>query len=113
MKLFGVDLVLLHPPSVYDFRKTGILFGPISDVIPSTPVFEMYPMGLTTIAGHLEEEGFNVEIVNVAYRMIADPAYDAAADIARHDPMIFGIDLHWLPHAHGGRQARPGPHRRW
>ena len=102
MKLFGVDLVLLHPPSVYDFRKTGILFGPISDVIPSTPVFEMYPMGLTTIAGHLEEEGFNVEIVNVAYRMIADPAYDAAADIARHDPMIFGIDLHWLPHAHGG-----------
>jgi B12-binding domain/radical SAM domain protein len=102
MKLFGVDLVLLHPPSVYDFRKTGILFGPISDVIPSTPVFEMYPMGLTTIAGHLEEEGFNVEIVNVAYRMIADPAYDAGADIARHDPMIFGIDLHWLPHAHGG-----------
>ncbi|HSD33423.1 MAG TPA: TIGR04190 family B12-binding domain/radical SAM domain protein, partial [Gemmatimonadales bacterium] len=102
MKLFGVDLVLLHPPSVYDFRKTGILFGPISDVIPSTPVFEMYPMGLTTIAGHLEEEGFNVEIVNVAYRMLADPAYDAAADIARHDPMIFGIDLHWLPHAHGG-----------
>jgi B12-binding domain/radical SAM domain protein len=102
MKLFGVDLVLLHPPSVYDFRKTGILFGPISDVIPSTPVFEMYPMGLTTIAGRLEEEGFNVEIVNVAYRMIADPAYDAGADIARHDPMIFGIDLHWLPHAHGG-----------
>ena len=102
MKLFGVDLVLLHPPSVYDFRKTGILFGPISDVIPSTPVFEMYPMGLTTIAGHLEEEGFNVEIVNVAYRMLADPGYDAGADIARHDPMIFGIDLHWLPHAHGG-----------
>lgn len=115
MKLFGVDLVLLHPPSVYDFRKTGILFGPISDVIPSTPVFEMYPMGLTTIAGHLEEEGFNVEIVNVAYRMLADPAYDAAADIARHDPMIFGIDLHWLPHAHGGielarlvKQHHPG-----
>jgi B12-binding domain/radical SAM domain protein len=102
MKLFGVDLVLLHPPSVYDFRKSGIMFGPISDVIPSTPVFEMYPMGLTTIAGHLEEEGFNVEIVNVAYRMLADPRYDAAADIARLDPTIFGIDLHWLPHAHGG-----------
>jgi B12-binding domain/radical SAM domain protein len=102
MKLFGVDLVLLHPPSVYDFRKSGIMFGPISDVIPSTPVFEMYPMGLTTIAGHLEEEGFNVEIVNVAYRMLADPRYDAEADIARLDPTIFGIDLHWLPHAHGG-----------
>jgi B12-binding domain/radical SAM domain protein len=115
MKLFAADLVLLHPPSVYDFRKSGILFGPISDVIPSTPVFEMYPMGLTTIAGHLEEEGFNVEIVNVAYRMLASPHYDAAADIARLDPMIFGIDLHWLPHAHGGielaklvKQHHPG-----
>jgi B12-binding domain/radical SAM domain protein len=100
--LFGPDLVLLHPPSVYDFRKTGIMFGPISDVIPSSSVFEMYPMGLTTIAGHLEEEGFNVEIVNVAYRMLADRGYDAEAEIARLDPAIFGIDLHWLPHAHGG-----------
>jgi B12-binding domain/radical SAM domain protein len=99
--LFGRDLVLLHPPSVYDFRERGIMFGPISDVIPSSSVFEMYPMGLTTIAGHLEEEGFNVEIVNVAYRMLADRAYDAEAEIARLDPAIFGIDLHWLPHAHG------------
>lgn len=101
-RLFGRDLVLLHPPSVYDFRTSGIMFGPISDVIPSTPVFEMYPMGLTTIAGRLEEEGYNVGIVNVAYRMLADPGYDAAAEIARLDPAIFGIDLHWLPHAHGG-----------
>lgn len=101
MKLFGPDLVLLHPPSVYDFRERGILFGPISDVIPSSSVFEMYPMGLTTIAGCLEEEGYNVEIVNIAYRMLADPAYDAGAEIARLRPAIFGIDLHWLPHAHG------------
>lgn len=102
MKFFDLDLALLHPPSVYDFRKRGILFGPISDVIPSSPVFEMYPMGLTTIAGHLEDHGFNVGIVNVAYRMLADPGYDAEAEIARLRPAAFGIDLHWLPHAHGG-----------
>jgi B12-binding domain/radical SAM domain protein len=101
MKLFGSDLVLLHPPSVYDFRDRGILFGPISDVIPSSSVFEMYPMGLTTIAGCLEEDGYNVEIVNVAYRMLRDAGYDAGAEIARLNPAIFGIDLHWLPHAHG------------
>ncbi|HTR21673.1 MAG TPA: TIGR04190 family B12-binding domain/radical SAM domain protein [Gemmatimonadales bacterium] len=101
-RLFGRDLILLHPPSVYDFRKRGIMFGPISDVIPSTPVFEMYPMGLTTIAGRLEEEGFNVEIVNIAYRMLSDPGYDAEAEIAKLAPLAFGIDLHWLPHAHGG-----------
>jgi B12-binding domain/radical SAM domain protein len=99
--LFGRDLILLHPPSVYDFRTRGIMYGPISDVVPSTPVFEMYPMGLTTIAGCLEDHGFNVEIVNVAYRMLADPCYDAAAEMARLRPALFGIDLHWLEHAHG------------
>jgi len=101
VKLFAPDLVLLHPPTVYDFRDQGTMFGPISDVVPSSPVFEMYPMGLTTIASTLEDEGFNVQIVNVAYRMLRDRAYDAEAEITRLDPMLFGIDLHWLPHAQG------------
>ncbi len=101
MRLFSKDLILLHAPAVYDFRRSGALFGPISDVIPSTPVFEMYPMGLTTIADHLEHQGFNAEIVNVAYRMLSDATYDAEAEIAGLHPRLFGIDLHWLPHAHG------------
>lgn len=102
MDLFSIDLALLHPPSFYDFRKHRTMFGPIADVIPSTPVFEMYPMGLTTLASYLENEGFNVELVNVAYRMLADPDYDVEREVARLRPRLFGIDLHWLPHAHGG-----------
>jgi B12-binding domain/radical SAM domain protein len=101
MRLFGTDLVLLHPPSVYDFRKTRSEYGPISDVIFSSPAFEMYPIGLTSIASHLEEHGHNVRIVNVAHRMVSEPDYDAEAAIARLDPAVFGIGLHWLPHAHG------------
>ncbi|MCJ7561684.1 MAG: hypothetical protein MUO84_01565 [Thermoplasmata archaeon] len=50
------DLVLLHPPSVMDFRKKTMLLGPVSDLIPSTPVFEMYPIGFTTMASHLESK---------------------------------------------------------
>ena len=42
----AVDLVLLHAPSVYDFRQKTILYGPVSDLIPPSPVFEMYPIGL-------------------------------------------------------------------
>ena len=60
MGIFSKDLILLHPPAVYDFRRNGTLFGPVSDVVPSTPVFEMYPMGLTTIADRLEHAGYNV-----------------------------------------------------
>ena len=104
MRLFGIDLVLLHPPSVYDFRKVRAEYGPISDVIFSSPAFEMYPIGLTSIANHLEENGHNVRIVNVAHRMVSSASYDAERAIARLDPAVFGIDLHWLPHAHGAME---------
>jgi len=95
------DLVFLHAPSVYDFRKKAILYGPISDVVPSSPVFEMYPIGLTTMAEYLERYGYRVRIANLAVRMLDDPRFDAEAFIAKLNPVAFGIDLHWMPHAHG------------
>ncbi len=95
------DLVLLHAPSVYDFRRESILYGPVSDLVPSTPVFEMYPIGLTTIAEYLERHGFKVRIVNLAVRMLNSNRFDAEKLIRKLNPAAFGIDLHWLPHAHG------------
>jgi B12-binding domain/radical SAM domain protein len=95
------DLVLLHAPSVYDFRKESILYGPVSDLVPSTPVFEMYPIGLTTIAEYLERHGFRVRIVNLAVRMLGNDRFDAEKLIRKLRPVAFGIDLHWMPHAHG------------
>ncbi len=95
------DLVLLHAPSVYDFRKKSILYGPVSDLVPSTPVFEMYPIGLTTIAEYLERHGLRVRIVNLAVRMLNSDRFDAEKLIRSLHPAAFGIDLHWMPHAHG------------
>lgn len=95
------DFVFLHAPSVYDFRKHSILYGPVSDLVPSTPVFEMYPIGFTTIAEYLERHGRRVRIVNLALRMLRDPGFDPEALIRDLKPAAFGIDLHWLPHAHG------------
>jgi B12-binding domain/radical SAM domain protein len=95
------DLVLLHAPSVYDFRKKSILYGPVSDLVPSTPVFEMYPIGLTTIAEYLERRGLQVRIVNLAVRMLNSDRFDPEKLIQKLRPAVFGIDLHWMPHAHG------------
>ncbi len=99
------DLVLLHAPSVYDFRKLPILFGPISDLVPSTPIFEMYPIGFSSIAEHLERSGIRVRIVNLALRMLKDKSFDPEKLIAKLNPQAFGIDLHWLPHAHGSLEV--------
>jgi B12-binding domain/radical SAM domain protein len=95
------DLILLHAPSVYDFRRHSILYGPVSDLVPSTPVFEMYPIGFTTMAEYLERHDFRVRILNLAVRMLNDENFDPEALIPALDPVAFGIDLHWLPHAHG------------
>lgn len=95
------DLVLLHPPSVYDFRKRTILYGPCSDQVPSSPIFELYPIGMTSIAEYLERAGYRVRIVNLAVRMLRDPDFDVEGWIRGLSSPVFGIDLHWLLHSHG------------
>lgn len=94
-------MVFLHAPSVYDFRKKPIFYGPVSDVIPSSPVFEMYPIGFMTISAHLIEAGYRTRIVNIAGQMLADEKFDAERKIRGIDADVYGIDLHWMPHAHG------------
>jgi B12-binding domain/radical SAM domain protein len=96
-----IDLLLLHPPSVYDFRKVSVLHGPISDVIPSTPIFEMYPIGFASLSEYLDRFGLSVRINNVAYKMLKSKSYDPDKEIAKIDARAFGIDLHWMPHVQG------------
>jgi B12-binding domain/radical SAM domain protein len=95
------DLVLLHPPSFYDFRTANQFRGPISDVIPSSSVFDMYPIGFTSIAGYLERHGYRVRIVNLAARMLMDRRFDVEWKIRSLHATAFGLSLHWLPHAQG------------
>lgn len=96
-----IDLLLLHPPSVYDFRDKSILYGPISDLIPSSTVFEMYPLGFLTMASYLQDRDWNVRIANLALRMLNDSKFDVPSFLSQLHPQAVGIDLHWLPHAHG------------
>jgi len=97
-----VDLILLHPPSVYDFRKKAIMYGPVSDVVPSTQIFEMYPIGFMTILEYLERHGYSVRIINVALRMLRSRRFDVEKLIRSLNTAAFGLDLHWLVHAQGG-----------
>ncbi|MDH3261247.1 MAG: TIGR04190 family B12-binding domain/radical SAM domain protein [Acidimicrobiia bacterium] len=98
---FRRDLIFLHPPSIYDFRGKDVFLGPIADAVPSTGEFEMYPVGLTSIASFLEKNHYNVQIVNLAHRMMQRSRFDVERYISRQEATVFGIDLHWLPHAQG------------
>ncbi|MGC8487120.1 MAG: TIGR04190 family B12-binding domain/radical SAM domain protein [Clostridia bacterium] len=95
------DVVLLHPPAVFDFRTRPRLWGPLADVVPSSAVFEMYPVGLTSLLHRLEQAGFRTALVNIANHLVHDDAYDVDGRLKGLDSPIVGIDLHWLPHAAG------------
>ncbi len=96
-----IDLILLHPPTLYDFRKRPGIHGPISDVVPSTPIFEMYPIGFASLSEYLERHGLKVRIINVAMKMLKDETFDVERLIRKHRPVAFGIDLHWMAHVQG------------
>jgi B12-binding domain/radical SAM domain protein len=83
------------------FRERAILYGPVSDMVPSSTVFEMYPLGFLTIASYLHDRAMKVRIVNLALRMMNSRRFDVPRFLARLRPKAVGIDLHWLPHAHG------------
>lgn len=95
------DLLFLHAPSVYDFRERATLWGPTSDLVPSEPIFDMYPVGFSTMAAYLEKAGIRTRIANLAARMVRSERFDAERFIARRRASAFGVDLHWLPHAQG------------
>jgi B12-binding domain/radical SAM domain protein len=101
----STDLIFLHAPTVYDFRRRATLWGPTSDLVPSEPVFDMYPIGFSTMAAYLERAGIRTRIANLAARMVRSDRFDVERFIARRKARVFGVDLHWLPHAHGALEV--------
>ncbi len=105
MPYSSIDVSLMHPPSIYDFRKRNIKTGPISDVVPSTPVFEMYPIGFVSMLGYLIRKGYRARISNLAVLMLSSKRFDAEKYIRNIDASLYGVDFHWLPHVHGAREV--------
>ena len=50
---------------------------------------------------YLGQQGYRTRIINLAYRMLKDKNYSVDKAIRKLKSKAFGIDLHWLPHAHG------------
>ena len=96
-----LDMTYIHAPATYDFRERSIMYGPVSDMVPSTPIFEMYPLGLTTLCEYLERHGLRARIYNLASMMLNKKNFDVEKNLAKLDSRMFGIDLHWMPHCHG------------
>ena len=98
----GYDILFIHPPSVYDFRKRAFFPGPVDVTVPIyTHQFIMFPVGLVSIAEYLERHGYKVKIFNLGEQMLADPTFDAEKYISKTESTVYAIDLHWCVHSQG------------
>lgn len=96
-----LDLLFLHPPSVYDFRKKIMITGPLASLTPEyTYAFVSFPVGLMSMAGYLKKTGYNVKIANLGARMVSSK-FDVEEFLKNQKSRIFGIDLHWCVHSQG------------
>ena len=79
----AADLIFLHAPTVYDFRERPTLWGPTSDLVPSEPIFDMYPVGFSTMASYLQKAGIRTRIANLAAAMVRSERFDASHESTR------------------------------
>jgi len=100
--LASYDVVLIHPPSLYDFRREIWFPGPIARTVPNyTPVFMMFPIGLISIGAYLQDQGVKVKIFNLAEKMATDKDFNAEQFLQGLDSKVYAIDLHWAIHSQG------------
>jgi B12-binding domain/radical SAM domain protein len=96
------EFTLIHAPSVITntLRFKNSL---ITDFIPSTSSYEIYPIGFLTISEYLERKGINTRIINLTNLcMLGNTCYQKLEKFISSIKLKFvGIDFHWLVHANG------------
>lgn len=95
------DIVFIHPPTFYDFRKQRVNYGLMSRTVSSTPIFEYFPVGFLSLSHALKASGRTALIVNLGNRMLLDRAFDVPQYLSHFTARCFGVSFHWLTHAQG------------
>lgn len=72
------DVILIHPPAIYNFREKPIFYGPIAyTAADSTEQFIIPPVGMLSIADYLDRNGYKVLVDNLGERMVDSELFDA------------------------------------
>jgi B12-binding domain/radical SAM domain protein len=100
--MMGYDVILIHPPAIYDFRERATFPGPIAYTVgESTEQFMIPPVGMLSIADYLDRHGYKVFVDNLCERMIDDEHFDAVGHIKNLSARVYAVGLHWCVHSQG------------
>lgn len=94
------DILIIHPPAHYDFRRKPLFTGALGRSALSVQ-FTKVPIGMLSLAEYQDRHGFKVMIDNIGDRMVTDPDFDVEQHIKNLSARIFGIGLHFQQHSQG------------
>jgi B12-binding domain/radical SAM domain protein len=94
------DVLFIHPPAIYDFRKKPIFPGVLGSSVESLQ-FTKIPLGLLSLAEYLDRFGYKVLIDNLGERMVSAPLFDVEEHIKTLSARVYAVGLHFQWHAQG------------
>jgi B12-binding domain/radical SAM domain protein len=94
------DIIFIHPPAVYDFRKEPLFPGPMGPGVAQVQ-FNKVPIGLLSLAEYLDRHGYRVKVDNLCDRMTADSDFDAEQHLKSLSARVLAIGLHFQQHSPG------------
>uniref|UniRef100_A0A7C4D118 Radical SAM protein n=1 Tax=Ignisphaera aggregans TaxID=334771 RepID=A0A7C4D118_9CREN len=97
-----LDVLIIHPPAIYDFRKIPHFPGPTSQIsLHTTAQYIQVPQGTLSVADYLDRNGFKVMVDNLGERMLYDEKFDAKSYLRSINSEVYAIEWHWYVHGQG------------
>ncbi|HSW57448.1 MAG TPA: cobalamin-dependent protein, partial [Dehalococcoidales bacterium] len=94
------DVIFIHPPAIFDFRKKAIFPGPMGASVEQVQ-FNKVPIGLLSLAEYLDRHGYKVIIDNLGDRMLENPLFDAEQHLKSLSAQVLAVGLHFQQHSPG------------
>jgi radical SAM superfamily enzyme YgiQ (UPF0313 family) len=98
-----LDIILIHPPAIYDFRQKIIFPGALAPTVEQAQ-FTRIPIGMLSIADYLDRNGFKVLVDNLGDRMVQSPTFNVVRHLKNLKAKVFGIGLHFQNHSQGAME---------
>lgn len=94
------DILLIHPPAVYDFRCKPLFPGALGRTVEGVQ-FTKVPIGMLSIAEYIHRHGYRVMVDNLGDHMVSEPGFDVEAHLKNCSAQVFAVGLHFQQHSQG------------